>query len=209
VRWLRRTEPPPAPAAAAPSSSNQGAVERASPGVAALFEMVSEGHSHAVLDLGPGSGSSLQVYTRFARWVRFADLIGLAAYPDLWAEALRALPPNPDRPYDIVFAWDILHRIPPAERPRLVQRLVQVTAPGASLLAVEPTDASTGVMSFALAGDDRMRYENAGAERSFHPPLLPAEVGRLLAPFEVLRAFTSQLGFREYLAVRPLEEAGE
>jgi hypothetical protein len=47
-----------------------------------------------------------------------------------------------------------------------------------------------------------MRYESAGLLNDAHSPLLPAEMAQLLGPFQVVRAFSSSVGFREYFAVR-------
>jgi hypothetical protein len=205
VSWLSRIARPSTPAAAAPDRPVPEPIERLSPGVAALFGRMGEDGGHAVLDLGPAVGSSLRVYSGFARWVRFADLLATGTSPAACEAALRELQPNPDRPYDLVVGWDVLDRLPPAQRPSLVRRLAELTAPDAALFVVlGASDAPMDLVRFALAGIDRVRYTSTGEGRSFHTPLLPAEVKRLLAPFQVRRAFSSQLGFREYLAVREM-----
>jgi hypothetical protein len=172
--------------------------------LAAVLDRVSEDRSHAVLDLGPAADSSLRVYSRFARWVRFADLLGGPVPPGGWAAALNALPSHPERPYDLVFAWNVLDRVDPAERPILVKRLTDITAPDARLyVAVEASEhGESHPLRFALLDVDRMRYEPTGPMRPTWPQLRPAEVERLLIPFKVVRAFTSKVGLREYVAVR-------
>ena len=112
----------------------------------------------------------------------------------------------PDRPtpYDLVFAWDILDRITPEERRRLLARVTQVSAPNARMFV--GVDASGSPMAqplkYTLLDVDRLRCEPTGPARPARPPLLPAEVEKLLAPFHVVRAFTLKGGLREYVAVR-------
>jgi hypothetical protein len=90
-------------------------------------------------------------------------------------------------------------------RSRLVERLVELSARDARLFVVVDTSGSnlSHPLCFSLLDTDRMRYQPAGEARPIGgPPLLPAEVERLLHPFQVSRAFTSQVGLREYVAVR-------
>jgi hypothetical protein len=204
MSFLRRTQRPPAAAPAPPPAEVPERVERASPGIVELLHGVSEDRSHAVLDLGAAAEPSFAVYSRFARWVRFADLLGEDGAGQAWNAVLRAVPPQPQRPYDLVFAWDVFDRLRPEARPQLVERLAELTAPDARLhLVIEESErAITRPLRFALMDVDRMRYEPAGPPRSARPHLLPAEVERLLRPFEVVRAFTLKVGMREYVAVR-------
>lgn len=203
--WLNRLGRRPAAAAVpTPEESVPWSVERATPGAAALFERLDPHERHAVLDLGNATESSLNVYGGFARRVRFADLLDEATSQHGWAAALRALPEQPEHPYDIVFAWDVLDRLFPEDRPRLVSRLAEVTASRARLHVVvdageEPT---TDPLRFTLLDVDRLRYEPTGPKRPARPGLLPAEVERLLQPFRVVKAFTLRPSFREYVAER-------
>lgn len=210
MQWVRRIGRHAGGDGTPPDPSVGGPAERVAPGVAAFFEAVGEDRSHSVLDLGPAAGSSLRVYGRFARWIRFADVLSAAVAPAGWPEVLRALPPNPERPYDLVIAWDVLDRLSPGDRPRLVERLAELSAPAARLLVVSasPDLFPVALLRFTLAEVDRMGYEAAGEPRPVHPPVSPAEMKRLLAPFEVHRAFSAQVGLREYVAVRkaPWEE---
>src|SRR5690606_32103389 len=119
--------PPPADAAA---GGSPGVVGGAAPGLTALFEGVKQEVEHAVLDLGPAAESSLSVYGRFARRIRFADLLSAGTSSAGLGDALRAVRAQPEQPYDLVFGWDILDRLPPEARPALMERLTEVTAPG-------------------------------------------------------------------------------
>ena len=204
MSWLRRTERIQPSAAPAPADPVPGRVERVTPGLAAFFDGVAEDRSHAVLDLGAASESSLRVYGRFARWVRFADLLSATSSETEWAAALAGVPPHPERPYDLVFAWNVLDRVDPTERPHLIARLAEVTAPDARLYVVVESGGDTprSPLRFSLLDADRLCYEPIGRPVLSRAPILPAELERLIAPFKVARGFTSQTGIREYVAVR-------
>lgn len=76
--WLRRTGPP-APGEAGKAEPREAAgpteVERSAPGIAALFADLNEDGSHAVLDLGSATETNFELYGRYARRIRFADLL--------------------------------------------------------------------------------------------------------------------------------------
>ena len=177
---------------------------RAAPGVAALFDGLRRDGSHAVLDLGPATESQLRVFGSFARQVRFADLLTTPPHGEAWSAALRALPPHPHRPYDLVLAWNVLDRILPEERPSLIERLAELTAPAARLYIVVDGSGTpfSPPLRFTLVGVDRVHEEAIGAPEATHAPLLPAQVERLLRPFEVSRGITLRSGMREYVATK-------
>jgi len=78
VRWLRRTrhdEPSEVGAEGPEDATGPPVVERAAPGMAAFFAELEEDGSHAVLDLGPAAEANFRLYGRFARRIRFADLL--------------------------------------------------------------------------------------------------------------------------------------
>jgi hypothetical protein len=204
VDWLRRRGSSQGPAAAPPDEQDAAGLERQSPGLAAFFDQVSADRSHAVLDLGAASSASLRVYSHYARWIRFADLLADPVPASGWPDVLRSLPPHPERPYDLIFAWDVLDHTPPPERPSLIRRLVEISAEDARLFVVVDASGETLTQThrFSLLGTDRMQFEATGRKRPAWTPLLPAYVERLLEPFQVTRAFTSQVGLREYVAKR-------
>jgi hypothetical protein len=205
VAFLRRFGgPPPAPAPAPPEEAVPWSVERATPGIAALLEGVSEDQTHAVLDLGPASHTSLGVYSRFAGRVRFADILDEVAVGPGSTAALGQIPAQPERPYDLLFAWDLLDRLFPEDRPRMMERLTEISATDAKLhVIVDSSDRpASDPLRFALVETDRLRYEPTGPARPVKRRLLPAEVEQLLQPFRVVRAFTLKGGFREYVASR-------
>ena len=93
--WLRRTGPP-APGEADEEERRKAAgppeVERSAPGIAALFADLNEDGSHAVLDLGSATETNFGLYGRYARRIRFADLLTAPMRGEPWAGALRSLP---------------------------------------------------------------------------------------------------------------------
>lgn len=169
-----------------------------------MLDGVSADRSHAVLDLGAAAESSLRVYSRFARWVRFADLLSATATEAEIEATLQSVPENPQRPYDLIFAWDILDRVNAKARPRLIARLTEITAPDARLYAIVHSagEAFRPPLRFALLDVDTICYEESGRALSAGPPILPAELEKVVEPFRVLRAFTTRVGLREYVGVR-------
>lgn len=206
MEWLRRPGRHAPPAEPEPEQVSE-AVEAAAPGVAALFEDVSQDGSHSVLDLGPANPFSLSVYSRFARRIRFADLTGYATSlrgRGSVEGVLEAVPPQPDRPYDLIFAWDVLDRLFDEYHEPLVARLARVTAPRARLhVVVRASEEETKrPLRFRLGDIDRMVYEPTGPPEPARPRLLPAPLAQLLAPFQVVHGFTLKGGLREYVAIR-------
>lgn len=210
--WFRRLREALAPPAdpEEPQAEAPATTEQASPGIAALFEGLKEDRGHAVLDLGLAADTHLRLFRKYARAVRFAGLTPEPPAGTGWNAAIRALPPHPDHPYDVVLAWNVLDRLSDRERRHLVGRLDEITGPGARLhLFVDASgEAATPAVRFTLLDLDRVSREVVGPpERGGGSQLLPAQVERLLAPFEVVRAFTLRHGLREYVAVKGGEEA--
>lgn len=192
---------------------DRGPVERAAPGVRAIFRGVSEDGSHAILDLGSAAGESLRIYRRFARRVRFADLLAVRAEKG-FPEALDALPGRPERPFDLIFTWNTLDRLRPRERLLLMERLTDISAPDARIHTVvgacETSDGAAGEIPhrFGLVDIARIRYELSGRSEPYREELLPADVEELLGPFSVSRGVTLKSGLREYVAVRGERRGG-
>lgn len=185
------------------------AVARAAPGLIELFEGLGPGGSHSVLDLGEGSSGNLRFYGHFARRIRFADLLGPLSAEAGWNAALDALPHDPEHPYDVVLAWNALDRMEREQRPRVIDRLVEITAPGARLYVLTDLSESptTRPLRFALLDSGRVAQQPVGPEEAAYPPLLPAELERMLKPFEIEHSFVLRNGMREYVAMRPVPTA--
>jgi hypothetical protein len=185
-------------------------VVRAAPGIAALFDGVKADGSHAVVDLGPAAEPHFRLYGQYARRIRFADLVPRVPYGSGWEAADRALPLDPRQPYDLVLAWNVLDRLTVEERPQLVERLDRITAPGARLYTlVEASGAhETRPCRFTLLDVGRVSQDFTGPAELAGRELLPAEVERLLEPFEVVHAYTLRSGMREYVAIKRREGSG-
>jgi hypothetical protein len=182
-----------------------GARERRSPALSALFDVLVADGRHSILDLGPASGSHLRILGPYASQIRFANLLTVAAPGDSWSEAVRGLPPNEARPYDVVLAWDVLDRLEPPGRTAFMARLVEVTAAKARLYAIAGGEAAEAMpLAFTLVDRDRLVERPSGVTTVGRKPLLPAEMERVLAPFEVASAYMLRTGAREYVAVKPV-----
>jgi len=170
--------------------------------VAAFFAGLREDRSHAVLDFGSASEANLRLYGQFARWVRFAELLPDPPHGEAWAEALENLPSAPGQPYDLVLLWNVLDTLEPLERPPLIERLSRITAPGARLYVLVGVsgERARSPLRFTLRTVSQVSQEVVGPPLPPRPPLLPAEVERLLVPFQVAHAFTLRGGWREYVA---------
>jgi hypothetical protein len=180
----------------------QEPVTRRSPALEALFGALHDDGRHRVLDLGEADGRRLRLLGRFARSIRFAGLLPGGPSADGWLEAL---PSHPRQAYDVVLAWDLLDRVPASRHAEVVARLAEITADGARLYAVVDSnaDATRRTVAFTLADLEHVHEREIGPARPAGTPLLPAQVERALAPFQVARAFTLRSGQREYVATKP------
>jgi len=171
--------------------------------VAEVFEGLREDGTHAVLDLGPAVDSHLRLFGGYSRQVRFAGLLPHPPEGAEWAEALQAIPPHPGQPYDVVLAWNVLNYLNAGDRLLLIERLHELTSHRARLYVV--VDVSEEPMlpplRHTLLALDRVCQQAVGVPRPAYTGLLPAQVERLLLPFEVLHAFNLRTGLREYVAV--------
>jgi len=118
--------------------------------------------------------------------------------------ALEALPGNAGQPYDVILAWDVFDRLDEAERGAMIDRIVELTAPGARLYAVVASsgDVRRAPVRSTLVDVSRVAQVTVGPPEPARPPLLPGQVERLLTPFEIAHAFSLRIGLREYVAVK-------
>ena len=175
----------------------------ASPGVTALLEGTGGRRSNlSVLDLALATDAALRVYSKIARWVRFA---GIFNELECDTRALARLTDTPEPPYDLVLAWDLFDRVWPHERPSLSLHLARACAPNARLhMLVSVSEAEPSQpFRYTLWDEGHMRCEPLPFPRRSRPCLQPAEVERLLAPFQVARGFALRGNLREYIAIHP------
>lgn len=207
MSWLERlrtrasTGPPRNP----PNSPATAPDERTSPGLAALFGSLEQGGHHSVLDLGLANNQHLSFFAPFAGLIRFAGLMPVPPRGEEFIAALESIPPDPEYPYDVVLAWDVFDRLGPDDQRALIDRLKQVTAPGARLYTVVDSTGTqtTRPLRHTIVDIGRVRQEPVGPSEPAQPQLLPAHVERVLAPFEVVHAFSLRVGLREYVAQKP------
>lgn len=203
MSWLRRDGPSRRSGDDRSKEAPGEAVERSAPGVDALLDDLCRDGSHAVLDLGPAVAENFRLYGQFADRIRFVDLLSVRSRRGV-RTALKGIPPRPERPHDLVFAWDALDRLDSPERPLVMERIVETTAPGARLHAVfrSSDQVRPPPLRFVLLESGRVRCEPVDRPGGPGPHLLPTEVEELLHPFEVIRGFTLRGQLREYVAVR-------
>lgn len=204
VAWLRRRDNTSEQDPSREGEGRPGAVERAAPGLSALFDGLRREDDHSVLDLASGSAGNLRFYSRFARRIRFADLVGPTTPFGSWTDALRSIPGDRDHPYDVVLAWNLLDRLEGELRVAAVDRILDVTAPGARLYVLTDLARERAVqpLQFSLLDNGRVAQEPVGVPQPAGPVIMPAELDRLLHPFRVEHSFVLRIRMREYVAVR-------
>ncbi len=87
-------------------------VERASPGLSALFGLMKADGRHSILDLGEGNNRQMEALAPYARLIRFIGLLPGTGDPAAAADP-SVLPEHPQYPYDVVLAWGVLDRLGP------------------------------------------------------------------------------------------------
>lgn len=135
------------------------------------FARFKEARSKRVLEIGVGSGSD------FIRWCEYADhatgvdltaagvaltaeRLSLAGVPEsrytlLMADAERL--PFPDRSFDIVYSWGVLHHTPDTER--AYREVLRVLKPGGAMRTmIYHAYSWTGLMLYLVHGFSRARF---------------------------------------------------
>jgi len=181
----------------------QGTVQSA-PGIAALLESLDPEPGGTVLDLGPATDGNLRCFGRFARRIRFADLVTTWRSSGSLDGALQILRTRPDGPYRLILAWNFLDQVAPEQRPQVVACLGEIAEPGARLhfLIDMSNEPFVRPSRFTVVDAEHVRREDTGPSQLAQPRLLPADVARLMKPFRIVHAFVLRSGMREYVAVR-------
>lgn len=206
MSWLERIRHRPVRASPPKQADPEvpSAQERGAPGLGALFGALKEDGRHSILDFGAASDRHLRLLGRFAQQIRFAGFVPDPPRGAAWKAALEGLPPNEGQPYDVVLTWDVLDRLGGEERAVLIERLDEMTAPGARIYAVIDASGSSvkTPVRMSLVGVDRVSHTVVGPPTPSQPALLPAHVERLLSPFVISNAYTLRSGLREYVAIK-------
>lgn len=178
--------------------------ERSAPGLAVLFGALSSDGGHSILDLGGAEGRRLELLGRFARSVRFAEFVPHPPDGADFDAALGRMGERPGEGYDVVLAWNVFDLLDERQRRRLLDRIVEVTRPGARLHAMADSSGApaTQPVRISLTEMDRMVVEPVGPPQPAYRPLLPRQMEDLLHPFRVVSAFTVRGELREYVVRR-------
>jgi hypothetical protein len=203
LRWSRKTDRPEGDFQPEEEKSSTPPPDpgRASPGLEALISGLGKGRGHTILDLGPSVEGNFTHYSRYARRIRFADFLTNPPRGAAFTAALHALDPPPGGAFDLVLVWNLMDLLVPDERAGLISRLHEITDRGARIYMVVDSSGAevTQPFRFTVLDSSHLRQEPMGRLQPIRYPLLPAEVIRVLSPFEVLHAFTLRNGLREYV----------
>jgi len=186
-----------------------------SPTLRALLSRLSPEAPHRILDLGGVNSANVEFFSRFScrlQIVNLLEAIGsegsralLAADPMV---ALRQVLPQTRRTFDVVLAWDVLNHLEPEKIRALMTIVVELTAPGAQMLAFIFTgrEISALPVAFRIVDDETIRWEPRTQARRPGPRYPPAEVERMAAGFSVVHSVLMRHGVQEYLLVRRPDE---
>lgn len=183
----------------------------ASPGLELLVHSVRRRRPRAVLDLGPTSTESLQFLSRLADQVDVCDLFQDASLRGRRAEAFRFDPDEldlPDRRFDVILAWDLLHYFAPPDRRLFGRRLADLAADqglvlvvASNIAAIPPTP-----IHFKILTEDRLSYVLPEGSKIPSPGLHTRPVEQALAEFEPVRNFQLRNGMQELVFRHPSRE---
>lgn len=183
MRWLdlARHRPLPHPTPGEPEESADTPVVRASPGVAKLFDSLSQDGRHSVLDLGPAADRHLRLFNPRRPY----DVV-------LAWDILDRLDPCE--------RGALIERLTDVTAPRARLYAVVRSSGGATTRPFRSTLIHLDRVSQQVVGP--VVDPVGGPPEPAGDVLLPAHVERILAPFEVAHAFILTTGLREYVAVK-------
>lgn len=183
----------------------------ASPGLELVVQSMRRKQPDAVLDLGPTSTESLQFLSKLAGEVDVCDLFQDASHRGRRADVFRFDPSHldlPDRQFDVVFAWDLLHYFTPQDRRAFGKRLAAIVADHGLLLVVASNIAAIPPtpIHFKILTEDRLRYSLPEGAKNPSPGLHTRPVEQALVEFEPVRNFQLRNGMQELVFRRPARE---
>lgn len=183
----------------------------ASPGLELLVQSMRRHVPDAVLDLGPTSTESLQFLSKMAGEVDVCDLFQDASHRGRRADVFRFDPNQldlPDRRFDVVLAWDLLHYFAPLDQRAFGARLADIVADHGLLMVVASNIAAIPPtpIHFKILTEDRLRYCLPEGAKIPSPGLQTRPVEKALADFEPVRNFQLRNGMQELVFQRPARD---
>lgn len=197
-----------------PRGAEAGQIEEGiqpSPGLELLVQSIRRRRPEAILDLGPTSTESLQFLSKLADEVDVCDLFQDASHRGRRSDAFRFDPDRldlPDRRFDVILAWDLLHYFAPQDRRAFGRRLADLAEDHALVLVTASNIAAIPAtpIHFKILTEDRLRYVLPEGAKIASPGLQTRPVEQALLDFEPIRNFQLRNGVQEMLFRRPPRE---
>jgi hypothetical protein len=169
-----------------------------------------------VLDIGPTSSNNINYITGLGHSIYMANLVEEAARPE-WIKTVPGSDPEVDvegflaqnlnfsgRRFDVVTLWDVPEFMPPALLPAVIQRLYEVTVPGAQVLALfhaTPSGADTEFVRYHMTGSDTIDLQRAGNFK-LRQTFTNRQIETLFKAFSSYRFFLAKDALREVIITR-------
>jgi hypothetical protein len=193
MRFLRRREEPRRP-------ENRELRQR-SVSLPRLVESVESASSDfSVLDLGPATKANLDFFLKRGARVTVADLHRAGS-------GFGFLDGDRDRPYDLVFAWDVLNYLDPDRLGRLMEGLGPHFRPGTTLHAFIATGREIGMSPsrYRIEDPETFVFEQAPGPRVASPRYLEQDLLKRMPGLTVENRVQLRNGMLEYVfSYRPL-----
>ncbi len=187
-------------------SGEEGATERKSPALQALFEQMDDGNRQRVLDLGPASGENVAFFADRACTLHVEDLYTtlrdrIAAGP---GRAEELLPIPEETRFDVVLTWDLFNYVDAEELADLASRLARLCRPGALLYAMigylaEIPDRPT---RYRLINSSTLLYDPPSTLTSASKRYSTRDLSQALRGFRLATSFLLRNGYQEFLFIR-------
>ncbi len=197
------------------STSDETRSEFESPCLKLLFDRLSSGGRHLVLDLGPAVGENVRFFSQLACKIYIADLYeSLFAPRALQLESSRAfrlmlerdLPSTDGQPVDVILAWDLLNYLKTDEQQALAEAISSYCHRTTQLFAMVITHKEMPATPtvFHVLDRQHLAFERDPQWQRSSPRYTEPDIRRGLPDFEVDVSFLLRNGLQEYmLSYRP------
>jgi hypothetical protein len=180
-----------------------------------LLKELKQGEGLRVLDFGPTSPNNINFITALGHSIYTSSLVDEAVDPK-WMMTGELFEQSSfdvhgfmqdnldfgDRKFDVVLFWDTAGLIPPSLVEAVIDRLYEVTNPGARLLAFFPAQKqNANYMRFHLRDDEYVDAQRAG-DHPIQGVYNTRQVEKLFAKFAAYRFFLAKDNLREVLVTR-------